>query len=63
MSRERRHEAIETAVRTVGAHLREAEVARRLHGLPPGESHRIARPDGPPDTWPSILPGSEPALR
>lgn len=63
MSRERRHEAIETAVRTVGAHLREAGVARRLRGLPPGEPHRIARPDGPPDTWPSILPGSEPALR
>jgi hypothetical protein len=62
MSRERRHEAIETAVRTVGAQLREAGLGRRLRGLPAGEPHRIARPDGHPSTWPAVLPGVEPAF-
>lgn len=63
MSRARRHEAIETAVRTVGAQLREVGIAGRLRGLTPGEAHRVARPDGHPSTWPPILPGQESVLR
>jgi NTE family protein len=59
MSRERRHEAIETAIRTVGAQLREPDIARKLRDLPPGEPHRVARPDGPPETWPAVLPGRD----
>jgi hypothetical protein len=56
MSRERRHDVIELAMRTVGDQLREPAVRDALRGLPPGEPHKIERPDGPPSTWPPITP-------
>jgi NTE family protein len=56
MSRSRRHEAIETAIATVGEQLRAPELAGRLSGLPPGEPHKLRRPPGPPSTWPPIVP-------
>jgi NTE family protein len=54
MNRTRRHQVIERAIETVGEQLRDAEVSAALRDLPPGEPHRIARPDGPPSTWPPI---------
>lgn len=55
MSRERRHEVIETAVRTVTEHLRETPLGERLARLPaaPDEIF-IRRPSGPPSTWPDF---------
>jgi NTE family protein len=55
MSRRRRHEVIETAVRTVRAQLRRAPVRRALAGLPAGEPGRVRKPDGPPSTWPRYV--------
>lgn len=55
MSRRRRHEVIETARRTVAEQLREARNRERLAALPPGEAHKVSRPDGPPSSWP--VPG------
>jgi NTE family protein len=57
MSGKRRNEVIETAVRTVAEAMHEPEVQAALAGLPAGEPHRIARPDGPVEDWPEILPG------
>jgi NTE family protein len=54
MNRTRRHQVIERAIDTVGEQLREDRVREALRGLPPGEPHKIARPDGPPSTWPPI---------
>ncbi|MFL5894193.1 MAG: patatin-like phospholipase family protein [Thermoleophilaceae bacterium] len=54
MRRKRRHDVIEMARRTVAEQLREPGVAEVLRGLPPGEPHKIARPDGDPSTWPPI---------
>ncbi|HEX8856109.1 MAG TPA: patatin-like phospholipase family protein [Thermoleophilaceae bacterium] len=56
MSTRRRHEVIETAIRTVREQLREPGVRGLLRKLPPGQPERIARPAGPPSTWP--LPGN-----
>jgi NTE family protein len=58
MSRERRHDVIEHAIRTVGEQLREPSVRRALRGLPPGEAHKIERPEGPPSSWPPIGPAA-----
>lgn len=58
MSGRRRLEVTETATRTVTERLREPGLRRRLRGLPPGDAHKIVRPDGPPDTWPAIVPAS-----
>jgi NTE family protein len=57
MSRRRRHEVIETAIETVGAQLRQDAVRDALRGLPPGEPHKVARPEGSPDGWPELVPG------
>jgi NTE family protein len=54
MSRRRRHDVIRVAIETVGAQLREPEVAERLSGLPPGAPERVRRPPGPPSTWPPL---------
>lgn len=55
MSRERRHDVIETAVRTVSEHLRETPVGERLAQLPRASDRRlIHRPAGPPSTWPDF---------
>ncbi len=54
MSRRRRHDVIRTAIETVGARLREPEVAELLSGLPQGAPERLSRPPGPPSTWPLL---------
>jgi NTE family protein len=56
MSGRRRHETIETAVRTVAKQIRRPEVAEKLSGLPRGEPHKIRRPPGPPSEWPELVP-------
>jgi NTE family protein len=61
MSGKRRNEVIETARRTVAEQLRAPEVRDALAGLPAGEPHKIARPDGPPSEWPEIVPSRTPA--
>jgi hypothetical protein len=58
----RRQQVIETAERTVLEQLRRPETRELLSGLPPGESHKIRRPPGPPSTWPPMTKG-EPASR
>jgi NTE family protein len=54
MSSRRRHEVIETGVRTVTEHLRESPLGARLAELPAGDPRLIRRPDGPPSTWPDF---------
>jgi len=54
MSSRRRHEVIETAVRTVTEHLRESPVGARLSELPAGDPRLVHRPSGPPSTWPDF---------
>jgi NTE family protein len=61
MSTRRRHEAIETAIRTVGKQLRTHGVRELLADLPAGEPHKIERPAGHPSTWPIVLPNQRPA--
>lgn len=56
MSAERRQQVIETAQRTVAEQLREPAVRALLEPLPPGEPHKIERPDGPPSEWPELRP-------
>ena len=56
MNGRRRHEAIETARRTMRAQLRRPEVAEALADLPPGDPHKVTRPDGPPSSWPRLRP-------
>jgi NTE family protein len=56
MSGRRRNEVIETAIRTVTAQLRASDITERLAGLPPGQAHKLRRPDGPPSSWPPIVP-------
>jgi NTE family protein len=58
MSRRRRLAAIEAAIEGVTRVLREPRVARRLERLPAGEPHRVARPPGPPSSWPAIGPAA-----
>jgi len=58
MSRRRRSQVIETAMRTVRSQLQTPGVAEKLAGLPAGEAHRIRRPDGPPSEWPDVLGGA-----
>jgi NTE family protein len=55
MSTRRRHEVIETAIETVAEQLRQPEVSRMLSDLPPGEPHRVARPDLPPAEWAALI--------
>ena len=54
MSRGRRHAVVETAVRTVTAHLRESPVGKRLSRLPPGAPALVRRPPEPPAAWPDL---------
>ena len=49
-----RNRVIQTAIDTVGRQLREPGVRELLRDLPAGEPHKVARPDGPPETWPQI---------
>jgi NTE family protein len=57
MSRRRRNEVIDTAMRTVAEQLRGDENREALASLPAGEPHKLARPDGSPETWPTVGPG------
>jgi NTE family protein len=59
MSRRRRHEVIEMAVRTVSRQLAALD-SERLGDLPAGEPERIRQPDGPPSTWPTLPRGVQP---
>ncbi len=54
MSAKRRQQVIETAERTVLEQLRRPETRELLSDLPPGEPHRVRRPEGRPSTWPPI---------
>lgn len=56
MSAERRQHVIETAERTVAEQLRRPELRALLQGLPSGAPHRLARPSGPPSSWPERGP-------
>jgi NTE family protein len=58
MSPARRQRVIETAERTVAEQLRRPEVQALLADLPPGEPHKIRRPDGPPSSWPPVVPAA-----
>jgi NTE family protein len=58
MSTRRRHDTILTAIETVGEQLREPQNAELLADLPPGEPHKVRRPEGHPSTWPAtVRPG------
>jgi NTE family protein len=62
MSRRNRNPVIETAIRTVGAQLREPGNRELLADLPAGDPYKVRRPDGPPSTWPpDLLPGQRAA--
>jgi NTE family protein len=54
MSRRRRHEVIELAIRTVRRQLRAAGTPELLQSLPEGEPARVRRPAGAPATWPGL---------
>lgn len=54
MSPARRQQVVETAERTTSAALRDSRLRELLAGLPQGVPHAIARPDGPPSTWPDL---------
>ena len=54
MATKNRNEVIRTAIETVGRQLREPGVRDLLRDLPAGEPHKIARPEGPPETWPPM---------
>jgi NTE family protein len=56
MSTRNRNPVIETAIETVSRQLREPEVRDALEDLPLGEPHKVARPPGPPSTWPEVGP-------
>ncbi len=54
MNGRRRHQVIETAVRTVTEHLREPELRAALADLPGGIPALVTRPPGAPSTWPEF---------
>ena len=58
MNGSRRHEMIETAVRTVSQALANPEIRDPLRSLPKGESHKVRKPAGDPSTWPELIPGT-----
>lgn len=63
MSTRRRHEVIETAIRTVTEQLRAPGVREHLEKLPEGEPYKIEQPPGHPSTWPQVLPNQRVATR
>jgi NTE family protein len=54
MSRSRRHEVIESGVRSVSEHLRDSSIGERLAELPPGHPALVRRPRGRPHSWPDL---------
>jgi NTE family protein len=61
MRRKGRQDVIEMARHTVAEQLRDPAVEHILSGLPPGEPHKVARPEGDPATWPPIGPAARAA--
>jgi NTE family protein len=58
MSGARRQQVIETAIGTTRAQLKCARAQDLLRDLPPGEPHKVRRPDGPPSSWPELRPAA-----
>jgi NTE family protein len=58
MSGARRQQVIETAIDTTRAQLKHARARELLSDLPPGEPHKVRRPDGPPSSWPELRPAA-----
>ena len=56
MSAGRRQQVIESAERAVREQLQRPDAQELLAGLPPGEPHKLRRPDGPPASWPRLRP-------
>ena len=56
MSGRNRQKVIETAMRTVRERLADPEARAALAGLPSGAPHKVARPAGPPSSWPELVP-------
>jgi NTE family protein len=56
MSGRNRHQVVLTAARTTAERLREPEARDLLAGLPAGAPHKVARPEGPPSSWPELDP-------
>jgi NTE family protein len=56
MNGARRNAVIETAERTVAEQLAQPELAELVDGLLAGEPHKLRRPEGPPSSWPELLP-------
>lgn len=54
MATRNRNGVIQKAIETVGRQLRAPGVRELLRDLPAGEPHKLARPDGPPESWPQI---------
>ncbi len=54
MATRNRNRVIQTAIDTVSRQLRKPGVKELLRDLPAGEPHKLARPDGPPESWPQI---------
>ena len=54
MATRNRNRVIAKAIETVGRQLREPGVKELLRDLPAGEPRKLARPDGPPESWPRI---------
>jgi NTE family protein len=54
MSARNRARVVETAVRTVTAHLRQSPVGERLGQLPAGAQALVQRPPGPTRSWPDL---------
>jgi hypothetical protein len=52
MSSRRRHQVIETAVRTVTEHLRSSSLGAQLTELPAGDPRLVRRRAGQPSSWP-----------
>jgi hypothetical protein len=55
MSRRRRNDVIETARSTVAAQLRRPDVRGLVAELPAGRPEAVARPPGPPSSWPNFV--------
>jgi NTE family protein len=58
MSGARRRQVIETALETTYEQLGQPRARELLSDLPPGEPHKVRRPDGPPSTWPELRPAA-----
>lgn len=60
MSATRRQQVIETATDTVREQLQDPAIRELLSDLPAGEPHKVRRPQGPPSSWPPLVPAVDP---